>query len=198
MEFFTIYQAARHCRVSIETLSKWIEDGILESVTTGDGHRRIRRRDLHVFLRRQGMPIPHEIGDSDRKRILVIDDNRLLVETIVTALEEEPHDYEIVSASDGFEAGIQIEEFDPDLLILDIMMPDIDGYEVCRRVKEEESSKRPKVIVLSGYLDEESFEKMRQYGADACFAKPLSLRSLKREVRRVLDMESSDEGENVE
>lgn len=198
MEFLTIYQAAQHCGVSIETISKWIEEGILESVTTGDGHRRIRRRDLHAFLRRQGMPIPHEIGDSNRKKILVIDDNRLLVETIVTALQEEPHDYEIVSASDGFEAGIQIKEFDPDVLILDIMMPDIDGYEVCRRVKEDPSAKRPKVIVLSGYLDEESFEKMRQYGADACFAKPLSLRSLKREVRRMLGMEGADRGEDVE
>jgi excisionase family DNA binding protein len=194
MEFLTVYQASKYLRVSSKTVSRWIDEGSIAATTTGDGHLRIRRKDLHAFLRRQGLPIPREIEISNlgRKRILVIDDDRLIVETIVAALQEEPYDYEIISASDGFEAGVQVRELKPDLLILDIMMPDIDGYEVCRNVKEHEATAETKIIVLSAYLDDENYEKMKGYGADACFAKPLSLKALKREVKRMLEMEEQD------
>jgi len=84
-------------------------------------------------MRRQGIPIPGEGMISDRKRILIVDDDPIIVETLVQALEEEEYDYEIISASDGFEAGLQVVHFKPHLLILDIMMPDIKGYDVCKK-----------------------------------------------------------------
>jgi len=110
------------------------------------------------------------------------------VETIVQALEEEAHDYEIISASDGFEAGLQVNHFKPHLLILDIMMPDIKGYDVCKKIKSEEETKDTKIIVLSAYLDDEKFKKMKEYGADLCFSKPLPLPQLKLEVAQLLGL----------
>ena len=121
-----------------------------------------------------------------RKRILVVDDDQVIVETITAALEEDPHNYEVISAADGFEAGIQVGHFKPDLLILDIMMPDIDGYEVCNTIKSSENTKHIKIIVLSGYLDEENYRKMREFGADVCFSKPLPLDKLKEEIAQLL------------
>ena len=107
---------------------------------------------------------------------------------MVQPLEEDEHDYEIISASDGFEAGIQVNHFKPHLLILDIMMPDIKGFEVCKRVKSEEGTRDTKIIVLSAYLDEEKFKKMKENGADLCLSKPFPLPQLKQEVARLLGL----------
>jgi CheY-like chemotaxis protein len=152
------------------------------------GHRRIKRPDLEGFMRKQGIPIPQEEVVDERKRILIVDDDAIIVETIVQALEEEQYDYELISAADGFEAGLQVNHFKPHLLILDIMMPDIKGYEVCRKIKSNEETKDTKIIVLSAYLDDEKFKKMREYGADLCFSKPFPLPQLKEEVARLLGL----------
>ncbi|MFC1834859.1 response regulator [Thermodesulfobacteriota bacterium] len=188
MDVLTVYQASKYCSVSPKTVANWIDEGHIKAFRTVGGHRRIRKEDLNEFLRRQGMPIPIEMEINEAHKILVIDDDRLIVETIVTSLEQDEHNYEIISAADGFEAGLQVSHFRPDLLILDIMMPDIDGYEVCRKVKQDPSTSHMKIIVLSAYLDEENYEKMKQYGADACFSKPLPLEKLKREVAGLLGL----------
>ena len=97
-------------------------------------------------------------------------DDTIIVESIVQALEEDEFDYEVVSASDGFEAGLQVNHFHPDLVILDIMMPDIKGYEVCKKIKSNDATKGTKIIVLSAYLDDDKFAQMKENGADVCFS----------------------------
>jgi excisionase family DNA binding protein len=188
MEVLTVYQASKYCCVSPKTISNWIDEGHIAAFRTVGGHRRIRKEDLDAFLRKQGMPIPTEVEEGERKKILVIDDDRLIVETIVTSLEEEAFNYEIISASDGFEAGLQVSHFKPDLLILDLMMPDIDGYEVCRKVKQDPATCHIKIVVLSAYMDEDNYERMKRNGADVCFSKPLPLEKLKKEVAGLLGL----------
>ena len=82
----------------------------------------------------------------------------------------------------------QVKHVVPDLLILDIKMPDIKGYEVCKKIKENPDTEKTKIIVLSAYLDEDKFKKMKAYGADACFSKPFPLPQLKEEVARLLEL----------
>ena len=187
-DIFTVFQASKYCNVSPKTIINWIEAGHIEAYKTVGGHRRIKKLDLEEFMSKQGIPIPEAETDGERKRILIVDDDPIIVETIVQALEEEEYDYEIISASDGFEAGLQVNHFKPHLLILDIMMPDIKGYEVCKRVKSDEETKDTKIIVLSAYLDEEKFKKMKDYGADLCFSKPLPLPQLRKEVAQMLGL----------
>jgi len=187
-DILTVFQASKYCNVSPRTIINWIEAGHIEAYKTVGGHRRIKKSDLQNFMRKQGIPIPEKEITSERKRILIVDDDPIIVETIVQALEEEHYDYEIISASDGFEAGLQVNHFKPHLLILDIMMPDIKGYDVCKKIKSNEETKDIKIIVLSAYLDEEKFKKMKEYGADLCFSKPLPLPQLKEEVANALGL----------
>ena len=187
-DIFTVAKASEYCGVSSQTIINWVESGYIEAYKTVGGHRRIKKNHLETFMEKQGIPIPEVDVNGKRKRILVVDDDPIIVETIVMAFEEDEFDYEVISASDGFEAGLQVEHFKPHLLILDIMMPDIKGYEVCQKIKENPETSNTKIIVLSAYLDEEKFEKMKKYGADACFSKPFPLPQLKAEVARLLGL----------
>jgi len=187
-DILTVFKASKQCNVSPKTIINWIESGHITAYKTVGGHRRIKQSDLVAFMTKQGIPIPEDMSVEGRTRILVVDDDPIIVETIVQSLEEDEHDYEVISASDGFEAGIQVNHFKPHLLILDIMMPDIKGYEVCKKIKGDEETKDIKIIVLSAYLDEEKFKKMKEHGADVCFSKPLPLPQLKEEVARLLGL----------
>jgi excisionase family DNA binding protein len=186
MEILTVSQASKYCNVSSKTIINWIDGGHIKAYKTVGGHRRIKKEDLDEFLKAKGMPLPAEPKGEERKKILVVDDDKIIVETIVQALEEDEYGYEMISANDGFEAGLQVNHFKPDLLILDIMMPDINGYEVCQKLKSVPETQDIKIIVLSAYLDDDAFRKMKEYGADACFSKPLPLEQLKYEVAKLL------------
>jgi len=181
----TVFKASKHCRVSPKTIINWIEAGHIKAYKTVGGHRRIKKEDLEIFMKKQGIPIPGEELNEGRKRILVVDDDPIIVETIVEALKDE-YDYEVFSASDGFEAGLKVKEFKPHLMILDIMMPGIKGDEVCKKIKSDSETENIKILILSAYLDEEKFKTMEEYGADVCFSKPLQLPELKEEVSRLL------------
>ncbi|MFO8112139.1 MAG: response regulator [Desulfosalsimonadaceae bacterium] len=187
-DVFTVFTASKYCNVSSKTIINWIDAGHIKAYRTPGGHRRINRKDLEEFMKKQGIPIPETVVEDDRKKILVVDDDPIIVESIVQSLEEDEHDYEVISAADGFEAGLQVNHFKPHLLILDIMMPDIKGYDVCKKIKSTPETKDTKIIVLSAYLDEEKFARMKEYGADACFSKPLPLAQLKEEVTRQLGL----------
>ena len=191
-DILTVFKASKQCNVSPKTIINWIESGHITAYKTVGGHRRIKKADLVAFMTKQGIPISEDTPVEERIRILVVDDDPIIVETIVQSLEEDEHDYEVISASDGFEAGIQVSHFKPHLLILDIMMPDIKGYEVCKKIKSDEETKDIKIIVLSAYLDEEKFKKMKEYGADVCFSKPLPLPQLKEEVAQLLGLPIDD------
>ncbi len=191
-DILTVFKASKQCNVSPKTIINWIESGHIIAYKTVGGHRRIKQSDLVAFMIKQGIPLPEDTPAEERTRILVVDDDPIIVETIVQSLEEDEHDYEVISASDGFEAGIQVSHFKPHLLILDIMMPDIKGYEVCKKIKGDEETKDIKIIVLSAYLDEEKFKKMKEHGADVCFSKPLPLPQLKKEVARLLGLSIDD------
>jgi excisionase family DNA binding protein len=191
-EVLSVNKASQYCKVSPQTIVNWINVGKLKAYRTAGGHRRIVKSDLDEFLERHNMPA---FGSSSftsgkertgARKILVVDDDSVIVQTITAALEEDPHKYEVLSAGDGFEAGLQVSRFNPDLVILDLRMPNIDGYEVCRALKKSNYTKHVKIIVLSAFLDDENTRKLLKSGADLCFSKPLPLEMLKEEIARIL------------
>lgn len=187
MKTLTVAQASKYCKVTPDTIIEWIESGDINADDTTGGHKRIIKDELDRYLKdRDITPADVSVLD-DIKKILIVDDDKIVVETIVQSLEEDEHGYELISAADGFEAESQVKHFKPDLLILDIMMPDINGYEVCKKMKSDEKTRDIKIIVLSAYLDDENYKKMKEFGADACFSKPLPLPELRKEVAKLLE-----------
>jgi len=185
----TTGDVAKYCHVSQVAVVKWIKAGKLKAYRTPGSHYRILPKDFLEFLEKYQMPVPPDFHDKERKkRVLIVDDDPAVVGAISTALEQDEYDYEIASASDGYEAGIQVATFHPDLVILDIMMPELDGFEVCRKIKSDPKTQHIKILVLTGYPDEANIKRMLAYGADKCMAKPLNISELRESVAELLGL----------
>jgi len=185
--FLTTGDVAEYCEVTNAAVLKWIDAGKLPVFTTPGGHYRILRADFKDFLLRYGMFVDHSFFGkaSSKKRILVVDDEEAVVSFIEGALLLEGK-YEVAVATDGFDAGQQVVTFEPDLIILDIMLPGMDGFEVCKRVKSEEATQHIKVLAITGFATEENIDKILRMGADDYLAKPLKLQELHQKLEELL------------
>jgi excisionase family DNA binding protein len=185
--FLSTGDMANYCEVTSAAVLKWIDSGKLRVFTTPGGHYRVLRTDFRDFLTRHGMFIDEGFfGKSQRrKRILIVDDEPAVVAFIEEALRLEG-DYDLATAYDGFEAGHQLAIFKPDLVVLDIMLPGMDGFEICRRLKTDPAMSHVKVLAVTGFATEENIEKILGYGADDFLAKPLKLEDLKKKVHELL------------
>ena len=178
---FTTHEVSHLLHVNPRSVINWIEQGLLSSYRTPGGHRRIRREDLLAFLRKHQIPTPGSLVD-EKFSVLIVDDEIEIVDILQTFLQHQGG-YEISSASDGITALIEVGRVKPDLLILDIMIPGVDGIEVCRRIKGNSRNKTA-IIAVSGNNEAET--KILQAGADAFMAKPIDLDKLHIEATRLL------------
>jgi excisionase family DNA binding protein len=182
----TTSEVANYCQVTNDGVVKWIKAKKLRAYSTPGGHYRIRKSDFREFLGRFGMPVDQEFFSEEKKKILVVDDETSVVEVISQALAD-AQDYQIICATDGYEAGLKIGACQPDLIILDIMMPHMDGIEVCKRIKTSPETETIKVVAITGHPEEGNIDKAYRCGADLCLIKPLQMEHLRREVTRLLD-----------
>ena len=178
---YTTHEVSRLLHVNPRSVINWIEQSLLPSYRTPGGHRRIQREDLLAFLRKHHIPTPSSLVEG-KFSVLIVDDEKEIVDIIKTYLQRQGG-YEVSSASDGISALIEVGRVKPDLLILDIMIPGVDGVEVCRRIKADSANKTT-IIAVSGSADSE--EKSLQAGADAFMPKPVDLERLHTEARRLL------------
>src|SRR6185503_17085262 len=125
--------------VNPRSVINWIEQSLLPSYRTPGGHRRIRHDDLLAFLRKHEMPTPASLFEG-KFSVLIVDDEHGIIDILQTFLQRQGG-YEIASASDGITALIEVGRVKPDLLILYINIPGVDGVEVCRRIKADSSNK---------------------------------------------------------
>jgi len=181
---YTTGQAAKYCHVTPVAVFKWIKAGRLKAFQTPGRHYRIPPEELVRFMEKYQMPIPDELIHLQTKRILVVDDDKTVVDVITRGLEQDEYNYEIELAYDGFEAATQLFEFKPDLVILDIKMPGLDGFSVCRRIRNNPQTKDIKILGITAYLDK--VEEFLECGADDCLIKPLRLEELKARVAQLL------------
>ena len=183
----TSSQIAAYCHVTPRSVNKWIEEGKIRTYTTPGGHYRIRLEDFLDFLKKYNMPLPPELqGSVVPKRILIVDDEKNLVNSVKRTLKLAGN-YEVDSACDGFDAGRKLLAFKPDLVILDIRMPGMDGYEVAKRIKESPEGGRVRIIAVSAYFEEEGKEKILSLGADACLEKPFEEDILIQKIEEILN-----------
>ncbi len=181
---YTTGEVAEFCDVTINAVKKWIAAGKLPAFRTPGGHYRIERSDFKAFVEKFKLHIKDRLF-KENKKILIVDDEEAVRAFIRGAIEASGEEYTLETACDGYEALIKIGSFNPQLLILDIRMPRIDGFEVCRRIKADENTKNIRIIAVSAYGSDELL-KMKQSGADITLRKPLNMKELLRSVRSLL------------
>ncbi len=186
---FTTGEAAKICKVSQQTIIRCFDSGQLKGFRVpGSRFRRIPRDQLYAFMRDNG--IPTDALDSGRRKILVVDDDEDLVELIVDALERDGR-FEVQSVNNGFRAGMLIKEFRPDLIVLDVMLPDINGKEVCTLVRSQKAMDDVRIICISGMVEADKVQELRDAGANDFMQKPFDVDNLITRVCQLLEVESA-------
>ena len=171
-EWLTLGQAARFLGVAQSTIRKWSDQGRVPAFYTPGGHRRYRRSDLEAFLDRSGPQGRPKSGPL----VLLVDDDAKVRELVRVNLEFEGYVVrEAGSAEEGMEA---IEAAKPDLVLLDVMMPHVDGWEMLRRVQERYGAGAIPVVMFSGKVDEQAEHQANASGAQGFVGKPFDLQQL--------------------
>ena len=155
--------------VSPITVRQWAQKGMLEARTTAGGHRRFLIEDVKQFAQARNIDLR-----LDTPAVLVVDDDRQLNNFLVDLLSAHTDEMAIYSAYDGFEAGRLVTQHKPQIVLLDIMMPGMNGVEVCRAIKGEAQTAHARVIGMTGRFTDQVEQDMLEAGAEVLLKKPFS------------------------
>lgn len=184
---FTTGEAAKICKVSQQTIIRCFDSGQLKGFRVpGSRFRRIPRDVLYKFMKDNG--IPTDALESGKRKALVVDDDQDLVDLMQDVLESDGR-FEVRCANNGFDAGMMVKEYRPDVIILDVMLPDINGKEVCQRVRSDSTMDDVKIICISGMVEADKIDDLRAAGANEFIQKPFEMEFVLQRVCKHLDME---------
>jgi DNA-binding response OmpR family regulator len=133
--------------------------------------------------------IPTDALESGKRKILVVDDDVELVELITDVLDRDGR-FEVRSVNNGFDAGMMVKDYKPDLIVLDVMLPDINGKEVCQRVRSDKAMDSVQIICISGMVEEDKVDGLRQAGANDFMRKPFEVDRLIERICQLLEIET--------
>ena len=184
---FTTGEAAKICKVSQQTIIRCFDNGSLKGFRVpGSKFRRIPRDQLFAFMRDNG--IPTDALESGKRKVLIVDDDEELVELLSDVFEKDGR-FEVKTANNGFDAGMLVREFRPDLVVLDVMLPDINGKEVCQRIRSDETLEAVKIICISGMVEQDKVAELRLAGANDFMHKPFNVDRLLDRACDLLEIE---------
>lgn len=186
--FYTTHQVSRLCSVYPTTVINWIKEGKLPAYTTPGGHRRIRKGDLLNLMKKTNMPISEELTKEGKFRVLIIDDDPKILKMIKTVLSKE-EGLEVAAAESGFQAGFTISNWMPDIILLDFLMPDMDGFEVCHRLKSDEKTKDIPIIAVTVLKGPKELKRMFSAGITDHISKPFKSEELINKIKKHLLIE---------
>lgn len=171
----TSYQVGALLQVNPSSVNKWVKDGRIPAFRTPGGHRRIRAGDLVAFLNEHKMPIPTSLAQASRRRLLIVDDDQKQLDSLQRLLKPYADRMDVLFVNNGVDALVQVGSFKPHLVVLDVFMPNIDGLEVCRRLKAGGETQGIQVMVATGELTPDVEKKAADAGAKRCLHKPIDL-----------------------
>jgi excisionase family DNA binding protein len=178
---YTTGEVARLCQVTKRTVIKWIDGGRLTGYTIpGSRHRRVTAESLQAFMRANGIPDHARVA---RPRILIVDDDADLLELLKDTLRDE---FDVDVASTALDAATRLTAFQPDIILLDIRLPDLSGLQVCRHFQSYKKSRKVPILTMSAYGGEIDPREVRLSGADAFLPKPLRLADLKQRIHAMV------------
>lgn len=183
---FTTTEIARICGVYPTTVIGWIKQGRIKAFATPGGHRRVLRGELRGFLERFGMPVPEQLRGG-RRRVLIVEDEKAVGELLRKALAARIPDAEIDWTQDGIGALLALGQRPPDLLVLDVVLPVVDGARVLASLRSDPSTKDIKVIGVTGKrLAPEKLKFMKRH-THAFFLKPFDVSAFADKALALLD-----------
>ncbi len=186
-EVFTTGEAAEVCKVSQQTIIRCFDAGRVGGFRVpGSRFRRIPRAELIKFMRTNAIPLD-KLEDTSVKRILVVDDDEHIVDLFVDVLERDRR-FEVRTATTGYDAGLLTREFKPDLMILDYMLPDVNGNVVVERAREDAALMGMKIIIVSGVVNRSEIDDLLHAGADAFIKKPFNIDHLVAKIESLLEV----------
>lgn len=183
---FTTGEAASVCRVSQQTIIRCFDNGRLHGFRVpGSKFRRIPRDELLRFMRENN--IPTDALEGSRRRVLIVDDDPQIVDLLHEMLRRDTR-FEIETASNGYDAGLLTERFRPHLIVLDYMLPDINGDVVCERVRENADLQNTKILFVSGVIEKDRIDRLLRAGGNGFLKKPFTVSALLDEISRLLGL----------
>lgn len=185
--YFTTGQVSKKCEVSLVTVKQWIRSGKLKAFRTPGGHFRIPAAEFERLRNRYGFLAE----PSKEPRILIVDDDPEVVALLMDALRRTRPAAKLETAFDGYEGILKVGTFRPDLLVLDLRMPGVDGLEVCRRIKGDPATRTTRILAITAYPEDYARERAFECGADAFLTKPFTVKALKARVRRLISPDTA-------
>jgi len=183
-DLFTTGEAAEICRVSQQTIIRCFDSGRLEGFRVpGSRFRRIPRQSLIKFMKENNIPLDNL--ESGKKRILVVDDDAEIVELVTDVLTRDGR-FEVKTASSGYEAGMSTQQFRPDLILLDYMLPDVNGNVVCQTIKKNPEFENTRIIIVSGVVKQDEIDQLLKSGAEGFIKKPFTINEITDKVTAAL------------
>jgi CheY-like chemotaxis protein len=162
--------------------SHWIKQGLIKASRTPGGHYRILEEDLDSFREQYDM-FPREKG-SKKKRIMVVDDDPDALAMMDTILTDEV--FELIKVSNATEVGLKAAQLSPDLILLDFLMPEINGFDVCKALRDNELTRLTPIMAVTCLSKEQDIERIFQSGADEYLAKPFKVDQLLEKVQELI------------
>lgn len=191
-KMFTTGEAAALCKVSQQTIIRCFDAGRLQGFRVpGSKFRRIPRDELIRFMRSNGIPL--DALEGGKKRILVVDDDPRIVALFEDLLNRDGR-FEVKSAMTGYDAGLLTEGFRPDLIILDYMLPDVNGTVVCQRVRARPETAETRIVFVSGVVNQDEIAGLLKAGGDEFIKKPFNVQSFLSRVAELLGLEAAGMG----
>jgi len=189
--YYTTFQVARMLGVSPPTVVNWINSGLVNAYRTPGGHRRITRDELVNFAQQHNYPLTispaaeEPIAEPLERRVLVVDDEPDFCEVVRDYLTLKGG-FEVDVAHSGFSAGLAIARFKPALVVMDILMPDMDGFEVLKMMREDPEMQEIPVIACTAYRDPQIEQRVREESFQGYIEKPLKLERLQEMIEAAI------------
>ncbi len=183
---FTTGEAAEICKVSQQTIIRCFDSGRLTGFRVpGSKFRRIPRDELIRFMRLNNIPL--DIIEGATRRILVVDDDQAILDLFTDVLTRDGR-FEVRTASTGYDAGLLTESFKPHLIVLDFMLPDVNGNIVCQRLRTNPSYRDTRIVFVSGVVNQDEVKGLMQAGADEFVKKPFDIKALVARMSELLGL----------
>ncbi|WP_051937936.1 response regulator [Ghiorsea bivora] len=193
MNFITTGEAARRCGVGINTIKRWMKKGELKYIVTPGGHWRIREHEFRTFLKTHNMDLLQEKEHtSEAHKILLIEDDLDMCALVEGAFDAATFNHTFDYAKDGYSGLIKLGLMQPDILILDIMLPEINGLEIIQRIRATDFHKKPKILVITGAGDRRLVRRaLEKAKPDMILDKPFAVEDLIHATQKVLSSTSA-------